>query len=66
ILDFAKENDSADTEGVEARYHVLDLENVLGEDKGMEGIGEELGLKNGKESENGEFKVGGMMNEEEG
>jgi hypothetical protein len=29
ILDFAKQNDSADTEGVEPTYHVLDLQNVL-------------------------------------
>ena len=33
ILDFAKQNDSADTEGVEPTYHVLDLQNVLREDK---------------------------------
>ena len=26
ILDFAKQNDSADTEGVEPTYHVLDLQ----------------------------------------
>jgi hypothetical protein len=29
ILDFAKQNDSADTEGVEPTYHVLDLQNIL-------------------------------------
>ena len=38
ILDFAKQNDSAVTEGVEPTYHVLDLQNVLREDKAQEGI----------------------------
>ena len=38
ILDFAKQNDSADTEGVEPTYHVLDLQNVLRDDKAIEGI----------------------------
>ena len=38
ILDFAKQNDSAATEGVEPTYHVLDLQNVLREDKAQEGI----------------------------
>lgn len=45
ILDFAKQNDSADTEGVEPTYHVLDLQNVLREDKAIEGIPQELALK---------------------
>ena len=26
ILDFAKQNDTADTEGIEPTYHVLDLQ----------------------------------------
>ncbi len=42
ILDFAKQNDSADTEGVEPTYHVLDLQNVLREDKAIKGIPQEL------------------------
>ena len=45
ILDFAKQNDSADTEGVEPTYHVLDLQNVLRDDKAIEGIPQELALK---------------------
>lgn len=45
ILDFAKQNDSADTEGVEPTYHVLDLQNVLREDKAIKGIPQELALK---------------------
>ena len=51
ILDFAKQNDSADTEGVEPTYHVLDLQNVLRDDKAIEGIPQELALKNAKETE---------------
>ena len=45
ILDFAKQNDSADTEGIEPTYHVLDLQNVLRDDKAIEGIPQELALK---------------------
>ena len=45
ILDFAKQNDSADTEGVEPTYHVLDLQNVLREDKSYRGHSSKLALK---------------------
>ena len=65
ILDFAKQNDSAATEGVEPTYHVLDLQNVLREDKAQEGIPQELALKNAKETEDGQFKVPAIMNEED-
>ncbi|MGT2653277.1 Asp-tRNA(Asn)/Glu-tRNA(Gln) amidotransferase subunit GatC [Staphylococcus aureus] len=66
ILDFAKQNDSADTEGVEPTYHVLDLQNVLREDKAIKkGIPQELALKNAKETEDGQFKVPTIMNEED-
>ena len=64
-LDFAKQNDSADTEGVEPTYHVLDLQNVLRDDKAIEGIPQELALKNAKETEDGQFKVPAIMNEED-
>ena len=59
ILDFAKQNDSADTEGVEPTY------NVLREDKAIKGIPQELALKNAKETEDGQFKVPTIMNEED-
>ena len=62
ILDFAKQNDSADTEGIEPTYHVLDLQNVLRDDKAIEGIPQELALKNAKETEDGQFKVPSIMN----
>jgi hypothetical protein len=39
-----EQNDSADTEGVEPTYHVLDLQNVLREDKAIKGIPQELAL----------------------
>lgn len=45
ILDFAKQNDTADTEGIEPTYHVLDLQNVLRDDEAIEGIPQELALK---------------------
>ncbi|WP_069727738.1 Asp-tRNA(Asn)/Glu-tRNA(Gln) amidotransferase subunit GatC, partial [Staphylococcus aureus] len=65
ILDFAKQNDSADTEGVEPTYHVLDLQNVLREPKAIKGIPQELALKNAKQTEDGHFKVPTIMNEED-
>lgn len=65
ILDFAKQNDTADTEDIEPTYHVLDLQNVLRDDEAIEGIPQELALKNAKETENGQFKVPAIMNEEE-
>jgi hypothetical protein len=36
-------------------YHVLDLQNVLREDKAIKGIPQELALKNAKETEDGQF-----------
>ena len=62
ILDFAKQNDSAD---IEPTYHVLDLQNVLRDDKAIEGIPQELALKNAKETEDGQFKVPSIMNGED-
>ena len=55
ILDFAKQNDSADTEGVEPTYHVLDLQNVH-DDKAIEGIPQELALKMQKKQKMGNLK----------
>ncbi|PPJ90823.1 Asp-tRNA(Asn)/Glu-tRNA(Gln) amidotransferase GatCAB subunit C, partial [Staphylococcus aureus] len=55
IFDFAKQNDIADTEGVEPTYHDLDLQNVLRKDKAIKGIPQELPLKNAKETADGHF-----------
>ncbi|MEB7778552.1 Asp-tRNA(Asn)/Glu-tRNA(Gln) amidotransferase subunit GatC [Staphylococcus equorum] len=65
ILNFANHIDSADTSEVEPTYHVLDLQNVLREDRADEGIPQELALKNAKETEDGQFKVPSIMNEED-
>lgn len=65
ILNFANQIDEANTEDVEPTYHVLDLQNVLREDKAKEGIPQELALKNAKETEDGQFKVPSVMNGED-
>ena len=65
ILNFANQIDTADTSEIEPTYHVLDLQNVLREDKAIEGIPQELALKNAKETENGQFKVPSIMNGED-
>ncbi|MDW4359710.1 Asp-tRNA(Asn)/Glu-tRNA(Gln) amidotransferase subunit GatC [Staphylococcus saprophyticus] len=61
ILNFANQIASE----IEPTYHVLDLQNVLREDKAIEGIPQELALKNAKETEDGQFKVPSIMNEED-
>ena len=38
---------------------------MLRDDEAIEGIPQELALKNAKETENGQFKVPAIMNEEE-
>ena len=45
ILDFAKQNDSADTEGIEPTYHVLDLQNVLRDDKSNRGHSSRISIE---------------------
>ena len=65
ILNFANQIDEANTEDVEPTYHVLDLQNVLREDKAQEGIPQELALKNAKETEDGQFNVPSVMNGED-
>lgn len=65
ILNFANQIDSADTDDIEPTYHVLDLQNVLRDDKAEEGIPQELALKNAKETEDGQFKVPSVMKEED-
>ena len=65
ILNFANQIDSANTSDIEPTNHVLDLQNVLREDKAVEGIPQELALKNAKETEDGQFKVPSIMNEED-
>lgn len=65
ILNFAGQLDEVDTENVEPTFHVLDLQNVLREDKSEPGIPQEQALLNAKEKEAGQFKVPAIMNEED-
>ena len=65
ILNFAGQLDEANTENVEPTFHVLDLQNVLREDKSESGIPQAEALKNAKETEAGQFKVPAIMNEED-
>jgi aspartyl-tRNA(Asn)/glutamyl-tRNA(Gln) amidotransferase subunit C len=46
-----------DTENVEPTTHVLEMVNVLREDKAIPGLDRELVLKNVKEHEAGQIKV---------
>ncbi|MFC0189978.1 Asp-tRNA(Asn)/Glu-tRNA(Gln) amidotransferase subunit GatC [Fictibacillus aquaticus] len=57
IIAFAEELNELDTENVEATTHVLDLKNVLREDKVKESLSREDALKNAPEQQDGQFKV---------
>lgn len=56
ILDFFKELDGVDTEGVEPTYHVIGLSNVFREDVATGCLTQEEALKNAPKTEKGYFK----------
>lgn len=56
ILEFFREIDEVDTEGVPPTHHVLDLTSVFREDEVVESLPKEEVLKNAPRRENGFFK----------
>jgi aspartyl-tRNA(Asn)/glutamyl-tRNA(Gln) amidotransferase subunit C len=56
ILEFFREIDEADTEGVPPTYHVLDLTNIFREDRSGEPLPREEALRNAPKKEEGFFK----------
>ncbi|MFC7372486.1 Asp-tRNA(Asn)/Glu-tRNA(Gln) amidotransferase subunit GatC [Fictibacillus iocasae] len=57
MIEFAELLNELDTENVEATTHVLDLKNVLREDKTKESLSREEALKNAPQQQDGQFKV---------
>ncbi|AIE58823.1 Asp-tRNA(Asn)/Glu-tRNA(Gln) amidotransferase subunit GatC [Bacillus methanolicus] len=61
IISFAEQLNELDTEGVKPTSHVLDMKNVLREDKPEKGLPQEEVLKNAPEHEKGQFKVPSIL-----
>ncbi|KAF0823342.1 Asp-tRNA(Asn)/Glu-tRNA(Gln) amidotransferase subunit GatC [Cytobacillus firmus] len=57
MISFAELLNELDTEHVEPTSHVLDMKNVLREDKAKEGLPQEEVLKNAPEHQDGYIKV---------
>ncbi|MFA9457715.1 Asp-tRNA(Asn)/Glu-tRNA(Gln) amidotransferase subunit GatC [Halalkalibacter sp. AB-rgal2] len=57
IITFAEQLNELDTTGVEPTTHVLNMKNVLREDKAGEGLPVEDVLKNAPDHEDGQIKV---------
>ncbi|MCA0173685.1 Asp-tRNA(Asn)/Glu-tRNA(Gln) amidotransferase subunit GatC [Bacillus sp. RAR_GA_16] len=57
IISMAEQLNELDTENVEPTTHVLDLKNVLREDKVQPWLSREEALKNAPDQENGQVKV---------
>ncbi|MHC0038319.1 Asp-tRNA(Asn)/Glu-tRNA(Gln) amidotransferase subunit GatC [Pseudoneobacillus sp. C159] len=61
IITFAEQLNELNTDGVEPTSHVLDIKNVLREDKAEQGVPREEVLKNAPEHQNGQFKVPSIL-----
>ncbi|EIJ79799.1 aspartyl/glutamyl-tRNA amidotransferase subunit C [Bacillus methanolicus PB1] len=61
IISFAEQLNELNTEGVKPTSHVLDMKNVLREDKPEKGLPQEEVLKNAPEHEKGQFKVPSIL-----
>ncbi|PLR75683.1 Asp-tRNA(Asn)/Glu-tRNA(Gln) amidotransferase GatCAB subunit C [Bacillus sp. V3-13] len=61
IISFAEELNEVNTDGVEPTAHVLNMKNVMREDKPEKGLPREEVLKNAPEHEKGQFKVPSIL-----
>ncbi|UOE94497.1 Asp-tRNA(Asn)/Glu-tRNA(Gln) amidotransferase subunit GatC [Alkalihalobacillus sp. LMS39] len=61
IISFAEQLNELDTENVKPTSHVLDLKNVLREDKPDKGLPVEEVLKNAPDKEEGQFSVPSIL-----
>jgi aspartyl-tRNA(Asn)/glutamyl-tRNA(Gln) amidotransferase subunit C len=65
IITFAEQLNELNTENVEPTYHVLDMKNVLREDKAQKGLPLEEVLKNAPLHQDGQIKVPSIMGKED-
>ncbi|GGH82999.1 aspartyl-tRNA(Asn)/glutamyl-tRNA(Gln) amidotransferase subunit C [Pullulanibacillus pueri] len=63
IIGFAEQLNELDTEGVEETTHVLDIANVLREDKVHDSLAREEALKNAPAEQEGQVKVPKVLGE---
>lgn len=61
IISFAEQLNELDTTNVEPTAHVLEIKNVMREDRSQQGLPREEVLKNAPEHQDGQIKVPGIM-----
>jgi aspartyl-tRNA(Asn)/glutamyl-tRNA(Gln) amidotransferase subunit C len=61
IIGFAEQLNELDTSNVEATSHVLDMKNVMREDKPVEGLPREEVLKNAPDKHDGQVRVPSIL-----
>ena len=61
IIDYAEQLNELDTENVEPTTHVLDIKNVLREDKPRKWLTQEEALKNAPDQKNGQIRVPSIL-----
>ena len=61
IITYAEQLNELNTDDVEPTSHVLEIKNVMREDRAQQGLPREEVLKNAPEHQDGQFKVPGIM-----
>ncbi|MBP3039623.1 Asp-tRNA(Asn)/Glu-tRNA(Gln) amidotransferase subunit GatC [Bacillaceae bacterium Marseille-Q3522] len=61
IITFAEQLNEVDTGNIEPTSHVLNIKNVMREDKAEKGLPREEVLKSAPEKQEGQFKVPAIM-----
>jgi aspartyl-tRNA(Asn)/glutamyl-tRNA(Gln) amidotransferase subunit C len=61
IITFAEQLNELNTDNVEPTAHVLEIKNVMREDRAQQGLPREEVLKNAPEHQDGQIKVPGIM-----
>ncbi|MFE8697087.1 Asp-tRNA(Asn)/Glu-tRNA(Gln) amidotransferase subunit GatC [Cytobacillus sp. FJAT-53684] len=61
IISFAEQLNEINTDDVEPTSHVLDMKNVMREDKSEEGLPQSEVLKNAPDHQDGQIKVPSIM-----
>ena len=61
IITYAEQLNELNTDNVEPTAHVLEIKNVMREDRAKEGLPREEILKNAPEHQDGQIKVPGIM-----
>jgi aspartyl-tRNA(Asn)/glutamyl-tRNA(Gln) amidotransferase subunit C len=57
ILTYVEKLNELDTKGIEPTSHVLDIRNVMREDRGVPGLAQDRALANAPDKASGHYKV---------